>query len=162
MSKAIHALTTSDGHAPTRRNVLTTAAAALAALPAASAPLQAGAQCPTAAFSMEYQSYVAARIAYCSIFEIDDSGYDESAFEAHEQHIDKLGDECCRAAERVVHRTPRSWDDVAEAAHVVFSELWDCKTYEKHSSCHKLEVGLFRAILALKPFPDDRLVLLSG
>lgn len=153
MSKADNALTTSITPTPTRRSVLSTGAAVLTAA-AATYSAEAGATTAAisgAAFSAEYQAYVAARaaVAACGAEDIADADYD-----AHEKRMDLLLDRSWAAAKSVMERSPANWDEVAEAAHVVFTELWDARTWEKHSSCQELEVGLFEAIFAMKQFPS--------
>lgn len=121
----------------------------LGAAGAALAPSQAGKA--LAGTSVQFQAYLAARNAVEACGAEDSAGWCDAEYEAHEERMDLLLDRSNAAARLVVERTPANWDEVSEAAQVVFRELFDGETWEKHSSCPELEAGLFRAIFAMKP-----------
>ena len=111
------------------------AAGALLALPTATA---------AAGFSpefLEYQRRHAAWLAiYAEPYEEDDKWH---ALET------KLSNAMWKAINVILKRTPRSWQDVVELAHVVRMELWEDDLSGWHSEHGDLEPALMKAIFAV-------------
>ena len=151
MPKANSALITSERAAPTRRALLCTATAGLAAaVPTLCAALRstalAGApQSPSRLF-LEYQKR---HTEWLALFDYEGEcprcgSPEEEAFDAL---TTEYSEPMWAAIHRIRERTPRSWNDVTELAQVVYDQLWD--ENGKHSSNRELEGSLFDAIFAM-------------
>ncbi len=135
MPKANQTLTTSTCNGLTRRNVLATAAAALAAPDAMARTVLA----PSPEF-LEYRRCDTEGMSTPSeILEGDTPENEEKA--------DALLNAVCDAREHVADRDPRSWADVAELAQVVHDQLW--QGWDQHSENPYLEASLLKAIFAM-------------
>lgn len=132
---------TSQEKKPNRRLVLAGGAAAAFAgvVPAA------------AAYSTEYVAWRQAHAACDHFYATEDP--DAYGNAAYQMRADALCDVSFAAACRLANRAPKSWDHVAETAHMVFIVLWDDRTWTRHSECNELEAGLLKAILSMKPLP---------